>query len=151
MKNMDNKTITHHKVPQGATLSENGCFFSIHAPQVNKLKLAIFDHNGTPEFHDLGARNGPLFQIFLPNIKSGTQYSYFYSSSDKEVWLIDPYAKKISAHPVCKKSYASVVTNNEFDWQGVVQPTVGRDQTLVYEVHVKGLTQQHPDIPEPFV
>jgi isoamylase len=42
----------------------------------------------------------------------------------------------------------SVVVDDAFDWQG--DGPLGRKlhETIVYEVHVKGFTQRHPDIPE---
>jgi isoamylase len=42
----------------------------------------------------------------------------------------------------------SVVTSPFFDWDNDRPPRVARDQTVIYEVHVKGFTQLHPDIPE---
>ena len=42
----------------------------------------------------------------------------------------------------------SVVRCNEFDWQGVTQPNIPESQEVIYELHVKGFTIQHPGIPE---
>ncbi len=41
-----------------------------------------------------------------------------------------------------------VVINPFFDWEGDRPPGTPYDQTFVYEAHVKGLTQLHPDVPE---
>ncbi|HYG03848.1 MAG TPA: alpha-amylase family glycosyl hydrolase, partial [Chryseosolibacter sp.] len=41
-----------------------------------------------------------------------------------------------------------VVIDDTFDWQGVKQPKIPYHRTIVYEMHVKGFTMQHPDIPE---
>ena len=43
----------------------------------------------------------------------------------------------------------SIVVANGFDWEDDHSPTVPLADTLIYELHVKGFTQQHPDIPEP--
>lgn len=42
----------------------------------------------------------------------------------------------------------SVVIDNTFDWEGVVAPHVPDHHAIIYETHVKGFTQVHPDIPE---
>ena len=42
----------------------------------------------------------------------------------------------------------SVVVNHAFVWGGDTQLRVPLDRTLIYEVHVKGFTQLHPEVPE---
>jgi hypothetical protein len=42
----------------------------------------------------------------------------------------------------------SVVVNQAFVWGGDAPPRTPLDRTLIYEVHVKGFTQLHPDVPE---
>jgi glycogen operon protein len=41
----------------------------------------------------------------------------------------------------------SVVMDPAFDWQGDARPGVPLHQSIIYEVHVKGFTARHPDIP----
>ena len=41
-----------------------------------------------------------------------------------------------------------VVINPFFDWEGDRRPDVPYNETVIYEAHVKGLTQLHPDVPE---
>jgi isoamylase len=41
-----------------------------------------------------------------------------------------------------------VVIDPRFDWGGDRPPNVPLHQTVLYEVHVRGLTMTHPDIPE---
>ncbi|HEU0014447.1 MAG TPA: glycogen debranching protein GlgX, partial [Longimicrobium sp.] len=41
----------------------------------------------------------------------------------------------------------SVVVDGGFDWQGDRPPRIPWHKTVIYEAHVKGLTQLHPDIP----
>jgi glycogen operon protein len=35
-----------------------------------------------------------------------------------------------------------------YDWQGDQQPQTPMSESVIYEVHVKGFTKQHPDVPE---
>jgi glycogen operon protein len=86
--------------------------------------------------------------------------------------LIDPYAKALSGtmhwhdalfgyqmgHPDGDLSFSTVdsapyipkcvVINPDFDWEGVKAPKTPYYKSIIYETHVKGFTQLHPDIPE---
>ena len=86
--------------------------------------------------------------------------------------LIDPYAKAIAGtvdwnYPIFSYKMGDpgedltkdeqndgpgmpkgVVTTSHFDWQGDRSPQRPLHQSVIYEVHVKGFTQRHPDIPE---
>ncbi len=83
--------------------------------------------------------------------------------------LIDPYAKRIDGavdwddalfgyrigadedEPDDRDSASfvpkSVVVNHAFVWGDDTQLRTPLDRTLIYEVHVKGFTQLHPDVP----
>lgn len=87
--------------------------------------------------------------------------------------LIDPYAKAISnpvnwndslfgyilGDPEEDLSYSEidsapfvpkgVVIDTAFDWESDQPPKVPYHKTIIYETHVKGFSQTHPDIPEP--
>lgn len=88
--------------------------------------------------------------------------------------LLDPYAKSISAEIEVHESMFSypifnpddnrdlildeedstpfmpkcVVIDPGFDWEGVKAPNVEMHNSIIYELHVKGFTQLHPDVPE---
>ncbi len=42
----------------------------------------------------------------------------------------------------------SIVIDPEFDWEGVRKPEIPMHDSVIYELHVKGFTALHPDIPE---
>ncbi|MGV0352486.1 glycogen debranching protein GlgX [Corynebacterium confusum] len=42
----------------------------------------------------------------------------------------------------------SVVINPFFDWHGDRRPHTPENETVIYETHVKGMTMQHPGVPE---
>ena len=82
--------------------------------------------------------------------------------------LLDPYAKAIAGLPECRDdmlteqdptlghgsldngatALKSVVVSDDFDWQGDVSPEVPWEQTMLYELHVKGFTRLFPGVPE---
>ncbi len=94
------------------------------------------------------------------------------SRYNKNKLLIDPYAKALSRPvisneitdgykindelsdlsfdenddtPIIPKSY---VYKDNFDWKGVDKPEIPWKKTIIYETHVKGITQLRNDIPE---
>jgi isoamylase len=86
--------------------------------------------------------------------------------------LIDPYATAIAGHvdwdapvfgyklgdPAADLSRderdsgpavpKSVVISNHFAWENDRHPRIPMDESVIYEVHVKGFTAAHPEIPE---
>src|SRR5690606_17184882 len=60
--------------------------------------------------------------------------------------LLDPYPGGLARTP--DGAWRSYVQHDEFDWGGVGKPGIPLDHTVLYEAHVRGLTKQHPDIPE---
>ena len=40
------------------------------------------------------------------------------------------------------------VVGGEFDWSGESRPDIPWRDTVIYEAHVKGMTERHPDVPE---
>lgn len=86
--------------------------------------------------------------------------------------LLDPYAKAIAGtvnwhdalfgyeigHPDEDLSFSkldsapfipkSVVVDAAFDWEGDKSPEIPYNDSIIYEMHVKGFTKLHPGIPE---
>jgi isoamylase len=87
--------------------------------------------------------------------------------------LLDPYARAIVGHPDWNSAHYGyapgtgeegdedlscsiedsaalsarcAVVDNSFDWGDVPRPRTPWHRTIVYEVHVKGATEQHPDV-----
>jgi glycogen operon protein len=164
--------------PLGATYDGSGTNFAVFSEAAEKVELCLFAADGTESRVTLPEVDGFVWHGFIPNIEPGQRYGYrVYGPYDPAAGqrcnpnklLLDPYAKAIdgtfewnqslfgynfgdpdrrndddSAPSVAK----SVVINPFFDW-GVDRPP-GHEyaDTVIYEAHVKGLTQTHPDIPE---
>ena len=54
------------------------------------------------------------------------------------------FNKQDSAHFIPK----SMIIDPNYDWEGVKAPKIPYHKSIIYEAHVKGLTQLHPGIPE---
>lgn len=136
------------QLPLGTSLDEFGCHFTIHAPAAHNLHLVLFKENNTPRYIELHCKHGQLHHVYVPHVRAGEIYSYCMISKHGKQWLVDPYAKHLSAHPLGSRMPVARVVDNEFDWMGIQKPMTERANTILYEVHVKGFTAQHPDVPQ---
>src|SRR5882757_461416 len=164
--------------PLGATYDGSGTNFAVFSEAAEQVELCLFDVDGAETRVTLPEVDGFVWHGFIPNIEPGQRYGYrVYGNYDPAAGqrcnpnrlLIDPYAKAIDGTFNWNQSLfgynfgdpesrndndsaasmpKSVVINPFFDW-GVDRPP-GHEyaNTVIYEAHVKGLTQTHPDVPE---
>ncbi len=127
------------------------------------------------ELHEVDAH---VWHCYLPTIQPGQRYGYrVHGPWDPEQGLrcnpnkllLDPYAKatwreidwdpSLFAYTFGEEDSRNdddsaphmtlgVVINPFFDWEGDRRPRIDYNDTVVYEAHVKGLTQLHPEVPE---
>ncbi|MDL5027667.1 glycogen debranching protein GlgX [Vibrio sp. TMPB1044] len=141
--------------PLGATLGNTGCNFSIYSPDCKSLSLALFDENDEFTTYKLENEYADIRYVFIDGIKAGQKYGFIADTDNGPILLSDPYAKAISepldyVTPYTnEKSFAMakcVVIDDIFDWQGVEKPRISREETVLFETHVKGLSQLHPEV-----
>ena len=119
-----------------------------------------------------------LWSGYLEGVKPGQRYGYRVQGNfaPERGWyfnarklLLDPYAKMVSGPAVfnevlypfaaenkdradSRDSAAvmpkAVVTSAAYDWQGDRRPEIPWEDTVIYEVHVKGFSKLNPDVPE---
>jgi len=119
-----------------------------------------------------------VWHCYLPTVEPGQRYGYRVHGPwdpgkglrcNPSKLLLDPYAKATSGEIGWDPSVFSyrfdtpeerndddsaphmmyaVVINPFFDWEGDRPPGYAYSDTVVYEAHVKGLTQLHPDVPD---
>ncbi|CAN3131509.1 glycogen debranching protein GlgX [Mycobacterium sp. smrl_JER01] len=164
--------------PLGSTYDGSGTNFALFSEAADKVELCLFDADGTESRVTLPEVDGFVWHGFIPNIEPGQRYGYRVHGPydpanglrcNPNKLLLDPYSKAIDGNFDWNQSLfsydfgdpdsrndddsaqsmpKSVVINPYFDW-GVDRPP-GHEyaDTVIYEAHVKGLTQTHPDIPE---
>ncbi|WP_407935396.1 glycogen debranching protein GlgX [Alkalimonas cellulosilytica] len=143
--------------------------FAVYAPDARALTLWLFQPDTEEPIAELAfaGRTGDIWHLAVSGIPAGTLYALAASGEDNpaqglrfdaERLLIDPYCKRLNRpqrfqeHLYQQKSplfiSKGVLTETDFDWQGVAKPQVPAEQTIIYEAHVKGLTMLHPEVPE---
>lgn len=158
----------------GATGLPDGVNFVVHAPAAEAVELCLEDGAGnTRASVRLNGRTGDRWHGFLPSplVGPGDRYAYRVHGACKpgsgqrlnpHKLLIDPAARALSGIPrndpslhdgawTCELDSAAVmprgrIVDLDFDWGNDRRPEVPWARSLVYELHVKGFTQQHPGV-----
>ncbi len=58
------------------------------------------------------------------------------------------FPKTINKEDSAPYMLKAVVVDPAFDWEGDIAPKIPIHETVIYEMHVKGFTRQHPAVPE---
>ncbi|MBE4616745.1 glycogen debranching enzyme GlgX [Vibrio navarrensis] len=141
--------------PLGATLHQTGCNFAIHAPDCPSIRLALFDEKKQFKTYELENEYAGIRYTFVPGIKAGQKYGYLVDSEEGPLLLSDPYAKALDGPLHYKTPYSAeksfampkcVVYQDDFDWQDTDHPRIAREEMILFETHVKGVSKLHPDV-----
>jgi glycogen operon protein len=142
--------------PLGATWDGAGVNFAVFSKNAERVELCLFDPRGRREIErvELAERTDFIWHGYLPEARPGLLYGYrAYGANDGphrfdfSKVLLDPYAKLIKGKIGAGLGRCQVV-DTAFSWGDDRPPRTGWRDTVVYEMHVKGFTQRHPDVPE---
>jgi isoamylase len=164
--------------PLGATYDGSGTNFALFSEVAERVELCLFDANGVETRVHLPEVDGFVWHAFLPGIEPGQRYGYRVHGPydpgkglrcNPAKLLLDPYAKAIDGRIDWHESLfgynfgdpdsrndedsaahmsKSVVINPFFDWGVDRPPRHAYADSVIYEAHVKGMTQRHPEIPK---
>lgn len=138
-------------LPLGASLIRGGVQFSIFSRHADRVWLQLYrtedEHQPTLEICLSPEHNktGDYWHIAVEGLKPGQCYLYRMDGPEgaglcfnPDNTLIDPYARAVrGSKPRC------VVSPDNFDWQGDAPLKYPLSETIIYETHLRGLTQ-HP-------
>ena len=150
---------THHAFPYplGATLTRDGCNFSVHHTSASPVSLIIFNDDGTYCEYPFTAEYASIKYTFIDGITEHTAYGFKIIQDQEALLLLDPYAKALKNTPhyqvpyTAEQSWAlaqSMVVDDQFDWQDTTNPMIPRAETILLETHVKGFTLLNPEVDE---
>ena len=159
--------------PPGASSDGKGVNFTLFSRHAARVELCLFD-DGKERRFDLPARTGDIWHGYAAALKPGQRYGFRVHGPwapecghrfNPAKLLVDPCARAVEGEvaddprlyggieqPDEQDSAAvapkSLVVAEDFDWEGDVAPRPPWGNTVIYEAHVRGLTQRHPEIPE---
>ncbi|MGA1838405.1 glycogen debranching protein GlgX [Herbiconiux sp. 11R-BC] len=164
--------------PLGATYDGSGTNFALFSESAEKVELCLFGDKGAETRIELTEVDAYVWHAYLPQVQPGQRYGYrVHGAYDPEngqranpnKLLLDPYAKATSGEldwdqslfaynfgdpdsrndeDSAKHMTYGVVINPFFDWSGDRKLRVPYSESVIYEAHVKGLTELHPAIPK---
>ncbi|MEU9393135.1 glycogen debranching protein GlgX [Streptomyces sp. NPDC048324] len=164
--------------PLGATFDGAGTNFAVFSEVAERVELCLFDEDGSEERVPLREVDGFVHHIYLPDVGPGRRYGFrvhgpYRPESGERCnpgkLLLDPYAKAIEGEIEWNEALfpyhfedadryndldsapympKSVVVNPYFDWGSDHPLRTPYHETVIYEAHVKGMTNTHPAIPE---
>jgi len=140
----------------GVRMTPEGGQIRVWSANAHGVDLCVFEGKD-PSFASatipLMQDQAGVWSTTTPALKAGTYYALrargpqgATHAFDATKNLLDPYARGLAR--TSGGEWRGYVQHDEFDWEGTAKPVVPLDHTVVYEVHVKGFTKLHPDIPE---
>ncbi|OCX62267.1 glycogen debranching enzyme GlgX [Thioclava sp. SK-1] len=153
----------------GATPRGDGVNFALFSAHAEKVELCLLT-NGKEERFTLPSREGDVWSGFMPGLTVGAQYGYRVHGPwapeighrfNTQKLLIDPYAREINSVLRWHKAMQGGVSRpdrrdsrqhvphsvvRETSHQIWDRPDHSWSQTVIYEAHVKGISQRHPGV-----
>ncbi|MGO1975239.1 MAG: glycogen debranching protein GlgX, partial [Propionibacteriaceae bacterium] len=161
----------------GARVVDGGATFGLWAPRATRVELALVAEDRTQSNHDMTRGDDGVWSVFVTGAEAEQRYGFRVHGPwdpasgqrfNPAKLLLDPYARAITggvdySGPILDHTAESDYQPDETDsFAAVPLSVVVADtapptaiatprtmaESVVYEMHVKGLTHQHPAVPE---
>lgn len=135
----------------------NFAVFSAHASRVEVCLFAMDDAQETARFA-LVERSGDIWHGYLPGARPGLLYGLRVHGPwspdsghrfDAAKLLLDPHAREIVGTADVQGAPRARVVDDRYDWAGDRSLRRPVDDTVLYELHVRGFSRRNTAIPEP--
>jgi glycogen operon protein len=163
--------------PLGATFDGAGTNFSLFSEVAERVELCLFDDAGGERRILLPEETAHIHHGYMPGVIAGERYGFRVHGPwrpaqglrcNPDKLLLDPYGKAVDGNVQWNRSVfghqsrddlrasksdsgasmpKNVVISPYFDWGNDRPPETPWHRTVVYELHVKGFTARHPDVP----
>ncbi len=154
--------------PIGATPLDGGVNFSLFSRHATAVDLVLFDdaEDVSParvvSLNPIQNRSYHYWHTFVPGIKAGQVYGYRVDGPytpdlglhfDRTKVLLDPYGRSVVVPkgydrehirrdgPAASTMKNAVVDSTLYDWEGDKPLELPSTRTIIYEMHVRGFTQ----------
>ncbi|WP_221584897.1 glycogen debranching protein GlgX [Microbacterium sp. G2-8] len=164
--------------PLGATWAPESTNFAVSAPDATGVWVCLFDDDGSETRYPLSEQDLGIWHGALPGLAPGQLYGFRADGPwdpqngfrfNPHKLLLDPFARATAGditpeQPLYANEWGdpsarndedsapftarSVLVDPAYDWQGDEQPKTAWRDTVIYELHVKGFTKLHDQVPE---
>jgi len=164
--------------PLGSTFDGSGVNFALFSEAAQRVELCLLDDDLNETRIELTEVDGYVWHAYLSGLQPGQRYGYRVHGPydpakgqrcNPAKLLLDPYAKAIDGMVDGDESLysyrfgnpnqfneddskdhtmLSVVVNPYFDWGHDRPPMHEYHESVIYEMHVKGLSMTHPGVPD---
>ena len=135
------ETLPGSPYPMGVTKTTQGWNFAFFCPQAAKATLHLYDIKRKPLGSFSAQKSGTIAHTEITDLKAPFAYSWELEGIKEH--LVDPFSKGI----LSDKNWGSfpyqplsLHFEHAFDWQGDQSPSIEDKDLIVYEVHVRGFT-----------
>ncbi len=154
--------------PLGATVSPAGINFCVYSRGATGMRLALFDHpddlrpSRVIDLDPEANRTAHYWHVFVPGLVHGQLYGYYADGPsrpaeglefDPSKLLLDPYGRGVALPSSYSRDAAAQPGDNTasagksvaadpcaYDWEGDQPLERGFDDSIIYELHVRGFT-----------
>ncbi len=160
----------------GATPDDDGVAFAVWSSVAESVTVCLFD--GETEHSQGLERTDEVFHGHVPGIGPGARYGFRVQGPwepatglrcNPAKLLLDPYARAIegavgdsrllighnprnhsnrNTRDSAPAMSRSVVIDPHFDWGDDLPPRTPLSASVIYETHVRGISKQHPGVPD---
>jgi isoamylase len=164
--------------PLGAHHDGAGASFALFSSAAEAVELCLFDDSGRESRWSLEQGDGYVWQGYLAGVPPAQRYGFRVhgpwdpasgARCNPAKLLLDPYARAVAGEVLWNPAVfghapddpnvadgadsapyvpRSVLVAGDFDWGEDRRPGRTMADSIFYEVHVKGFTKLHPDVPE---
>jgi isoamylase len=150
--------------PYGTTKCPDGINFAVFSKHAHAISLCLFRPEEEHPFREIPLdpktnKTGNVWHIFIYNLPTHYHYGYRVAGPysplqghyfDNRMILLDPYALQVATPQAWGSSkrrdvshcHKGVVFPLElFDWGGDTHPNIPHRDLIIYEMHVRGFTQ----------
>jgi isoamylase len=163
--------------PLGVSIVDGGVNAALYSSVADEVFLSAFDASGAETRYQLTLADSDIWHGVIPGIGPGQEYGFRISGPyapssgvrcNPAKLLLDPYGRSITGNLAWKPSWSgaataepdapdpadsgpdaprSVLVQSTFDWGGDMPLGRPLADSIIYELHVKGFTIQHPAVP----
>ena len=138
--------------PLGPMKGASSVNFALYSKSASSVSLVLFEKGANTPFEEISLehKSGDIWHVEIEGLPLEFDYGYRVDGPENafrpDLLLLDPYAKATNRSTTWGEEEKTPLLSRyipipPFDWQGVPRPKIPFEELLIYEMHVRGFTQ----------